>query len=85
MFFRVCRSSSLIGIYGDIAQLVEQRTENPCVAGSIPAITTHSCQDDKGVANLMKSWSKERPMVKLVDTGGVEPLSKGVQVRVLLG
>jgi two-component system phosphate regulon sensor histidine kinase PhoR len=27
---------------GDIAQLVEQRTENPCVAGSIPAITTKS-------------------------------------------
>ena len=25
---------------GDIAQLVEQRTENPCVAGSIPAGTT---------------------------------------------
>ena len=23
--------------YGSIAQLVEQRTENPCVAGSIPA------------------------------------------------
>ena len=26
--------------YGDVAQLVEQRTENPCVAGSIPAHTT---------------------------------------------
>jgi hypothetical protein len=26
--------------YGDIAQLVEHRTENPCVAGSNPAITT---------------------------------------------
>jgi hypothetical protein len=25
---------------GIIAQLVEQRTENPCVAGSIPADTT---------------------------------------------
>ncbi len=25
---------------GAIAQLVEQRTENPCVAGSIPAGTT---------------------------------------------
>jgi hypothetical protein len=25
---------------GDIAQSVEQRTENPCVAGSIPAVTT---------------------------------------------
>jgi hypothetical protein len=27
-------------IQGTIAQLVEQRTENPCVAGSIPAGTT---------------------------------------------
>ena len=26
--------------FGDIAQSVEQWTENPCVAGSIPAITT---------------------------------------------
>ena len=29
---------------GIIAQLVEQRTENPCVAGSIPADTTESLQ-----------------------------------------
>ena len=26
--------------YGTIAQLVEQRTENPCVLGSIPSGTT---------------------------------------------
>ena len=26
--------------YGAIAQLVEQRTENPCVTGSIPVGTT---------------------------------------------
>ena len=25
---------------GEIAQLVEQRTENPCVGGSIPPLTT---------------------------------------------
>jgi hypothetical protein len=30
----------LINKDGAIAQLVEQRTENPCVAGSIPARTT---------------------------------------------
>ncbi len=29
-----------IGRKGAVAQLVEQRTENPCVAGSIPAHTT---------------------------------------------
>jgi putative endonuclease len=29
------------GFYqGDVAQLVEQRTENPCVGGSIPSVTT---------------------------------------------
>ena len=28
--------------YGAIAQLVEQRTENPCVTGSIPVGTTKS-------------------------------------------
>jgi len=26
--------------YGAVAQLVEQRTENPCVGGSIPSRTT---------------------------------------------
>jgi hypothetical protein len=30
----------LQAIQGDVAQLVEQRTENPCVGGSIPSITT---------------------------------------------
>ena len=25
---------------GDVAQSVEQRTENPCVGGSIPLVTT---------------------------------------------
>ena len=27
-------------LYGEIAQLVEQRTENPCVGGSIPPLAT---------------------------------------------
>jgi hypothetical protein len=29
-----------VNFNGDVAQLVEQRTENPCVGGSIPSITT---------------------------------------------
>src|SRR2546423_12013683 len=29
-----------------VAQLVEQRTENPRVAGSIPALGTTTCRDD---------------------------------------
>jgi hypothetical protein len=28
----------LVDSRGQVAQLVEQRTENPCVAGSIPAL-----------------------------------------------
>jgi hypothetical protein len=28
------------GITGQVAQLVEQRTENPCVGGSIPSLPT---------------------------------------------
>ena len=30
----------VLSIYGSVAQLVEQGTENPCVAGSIPAGAT---------------------------------------------
>ncbi len=34
MWVYICRP------IGDVAQLVEQRIENPCVGGSIPSITT---------------------------------------------
>ena len=36
-------------IFGDVAQLVEQRTENPCVGGSIPSITTSQTLPCRGV------------------------------------
>ena len=32
--------TSILCLRGSVAQLVEQRTENPCVAGSIPARAT---------------------------------------------
>jgi hypothetical protein len=35
-------------LVGTIAQLVEQRTENPCVAGSTPAGTTTTSATDGG-------------------------------------
>lgn len=35
--------------FGDVAQLVEQRTENPCVGGSIPSITTQKNLPDQEV------------------------------------
>ena len=38
---------------GAIAQLVEQRTENPCVAGSIPADTTEKL---KSLLLIMKGF-----------------------------
>jgi hypothetical protein len=34
------RRQELGKVQGDVAQLVEQRTENPCVGGSIPSVTT---------------------------------------------
>ena len=33
-------------LYGTLAQLVEQRTENPCVPGSIPGGTTLNPYND---------------------------------------
>jgi integrase/recombinase XerD len=46
---------------GDVAQLVEQRTENPCVGGSIPSITTQN-QDfkHKNFSSTMKRLSSGR-------------------------
>ena len=37
---------------GAIAQLVEQRTENPCVPGSIPGGTTKQ----NNLAKILKLW-----------------------------
>ena len=41
---------------GDVAQLVEQRTENPCVTGSIPVVATESTSDD--VLFFMRNFNK---------------------------
>ena len=37
------------GKAGAVAQSVEQRTENPCVAGSIPAHTTNKSDDEVNI------------------------------------
>ena len=39
----------LANSYGVIAQLVEQRTENPCVPGSIPGDTTLKSESYRNV------------------------------------
>jgi hypothetical protein len=43
------RTNSSDSTEGAVAQSVEQRTENPCVAGSIPAHTTEKPQDFLGL------------------------------------
>ena len=42
---------------GAIAQLVEQRTENPCVPGSIPGGTT--CKSNRDVAQLVAHYVRD--------------------------
>src|SRR6185295_4705883 len=51
-------------INGQVAQLVEQRTENPRVGGSIPPLATtttrarrHSMVDDLAATNVNRSYS----------------------------
>ena len=47
---------------GAIAQLVEQRTENPCVPGSIPGGTTFQKQSEcsaVGSARGLGPWGRE--------------------------
>ena len=34
----------VVSSHGQVAQLVEQRTENPCVGGSIPPLATNQYQ-----------------------------------------
>ena len=49
---------------GQVAQLVEQWTENPCVGGSTPSLTTkfdtQACNGQ--VAQLVEQWT-ENPCV----------------------
>ena len=40
---------------GSVAQLVEQRTENPCVAGSIPARATFIIEPTCNTKNILIS------------------------------
>jgi hypothetical protein len=45
-------------IAGALAQLVEQRTENPCVPGSIPGGTTSQSPDGNVRAFFMPNFSR---------------------------
>ena len=46
LYFKLMLIHIMLNIYGLIAQLVEQRTENPRVAGSIPALGIHFESDN---------------------------------------
>ena len=52
---------------GTLAQLVEQRTENPCVPGSIPGGTTQNPQNYVFEGFFMKSTSSGKNVVILLD------------------
>ena len=66
---------------GAIAQLVEQRTENPCVTGSIPVGTTKT-RVTKSVTlvccmPVVFSYTILQFFHSLVSQSGIRPLSEG--------
>ena len=72
---KVFRTFALANQQGAIAQLVEQRTENPCVPGSIPGGTTankcqlHDLQHFGAIAQLVEQRT-ENPCVPGSIPGG---------------
>ena len=48
---------------GSVAQLVEQRTENPCVGGSIPPGATSNPFRNVGVFCLIKKGTISYPLL----------------------
>ncbi len=57
---------------GDVAQLVEQRTENPCVDGSIPPITTTEPGFNFIRRTLMKIAESRYRKVLLIDDNEID-------------
>ena len=55
IFYLSLHSQKSNNTFGAIAQLVEQRTENPCVTGSIPVGTTKIKQLHKHVPAFLCS------------------------------
>ena len=60
------KSQPVVAQNGDVAQLVEQGTENPCVGGSIPPITTLNAS--------VAQWTERRSSEP---SGGSSNLSRG--------
>ncbi len=57
---------------GDVAQLVEQRTENPCVGGSIPFITTKKQRSTLKDLSSMKTNQARYRKVLLIDDNEID-------------
>ena len=56
----------LLFIVGAIAQLVEQRTENPCVPGSIPGGTTSKSRISEMKFGFLFVFTRKRLRLKVV-------------------
>ena len=61
------QENNLVGC-GRIAQLVEQRTENPCVAGSIPGLATTFSLANKGDIGALKKIPRLRGKFAIVSS-----------------
>ena len=62
---------------GDVAQLVEHRTENPCVGGSNPPITTLKKADNLMIISFFYFQQKYYPMFQKVEHIGIAVKSFG--------
>ena len=60
MRFSKVRKGGLELKNGAVAQLVEQRTENPCVGGSIPPHTTRQTKLSRKLLESFFYWVKHR-------------------------
>ncbi len=67
---------------GTIAQLVEQRTENPCVPGSIPGGTTKSPEEYFGLFLLYQQVTT--PYIAVVEASKDFKTSVGVNFAQVL-
>ena len=62
-------------LYASVAQLVEQRTENPRVVGSIPTGGTNTVQSTTGLSYAGVAHLVERHLAK-VEVAGSSPVAR---------
>ena len=69
--------ASLFSGYAFVAQLVEQRTENPRVVGSIPTGGTNTVQLSVGLSYAGVAHLVERHLAK-VEVAGSSPVARSI-------